>query len=413
MTGTGRRRTPVSIVCVFNDTDVRIGCLDRSIQALLATAPETEYLPVDNTTGRFPSAGAALNDGARRARHAVVVLVHQDVYLHSLVALEEAAAALQDDPSLGLLGAVGVTANGSVSGVVRDRVVLIGRPSDPTTPVDSLDEVLFLVERDRMLADPISEHPDLAWHAYAVEYGARVRSQGLRVATDHLPLTHNSMTTNLHRLAEAHHTVADLYPGLLPLHTTCGVVRASQARSRWRQAWRRRHGVATWWRESLAALEHARSSGGSVRDVVLGDIRLTVDDVLDDAGASALDVVNLVAAAPEPWQVSGLSRRGREVSATTASAADLDSLTTSLGRAEQGRALLVTGVDNASLVRLAPALRTVPHLVGLAEDTGAWVLCCPGAPDLRSAWPARRNAAFGWRRPASARAERAPVELAR
>ena len=44
--------------------------------------------------GRFGSAGAALNDGARRARNGVVVFVHQDVYLHSLVALEEAAAAL-------------------------------------------------------------------------------------------------------------------------------------------------------------------------------------------------------------------------------------------------------------------------------------------------------------------------------
>jgi len=86
-----QRRTPVSIVCVFNDPDVLTSCLERSILLGLADAPETEYLPVDNTDGQFASAGAALNDGARRARHDDVVLVHQDVYLHSLVALERAA----------------------------------------------------------------------------------------------------------------------------------------------------------------------------------------------------------------------------------------------------------------------------------------------------------------------------------
>lgn len=415
MTGTQPRRTPVSIVCVFNDLDVRTTCLDASIHAGTADAPQTEYLPVDNRDGQFSSAGAALNDGARRARHEVVVFVHQDVYLHSLVALEVAAAALQDDPDAGLLGAVGITSSGSVAGVVRDRVVLIGDPSSPSAQVDSLDEVLFMIERDRVLAEPLSEHPDLAWHAYAVEYGARVRSQGLRVRTHDVVLTHNSMTTNLDRLAEAHARVGQLYPDLLPLRTTCGVVRAEQHRGRWSTAWRRRHGVATWLRESLAAARLARLDGRNTRDVVLGDIRLTIDDVLDLVDAEHLDVVNLMAsrADAQGWTPVSVSRRGRDVSATALTA---DELARSLVAPQRDRVLLVADVDEDALRTLAPALRDVPHLVGLAQDTGAWILAGATVDHVRAPWPARRNAPFGLRpRPTTApeSSAGAPAELAR
>lgn len=396
MTPTDPRRTPVSIVCVFNDLDVRTTCLDASIRAGLPDAPETEYLPVDNRDGRFASAGAALNDGARRARHDVVVFVHQDVYLHSLVALEAAAAALKDDPGTGLLGAVGITSSGSVAGVVRDRVVMIGAPSSPSAQVDSVDEVLFMIERDRVLEQPLSEDPDLAWHAYAVEYGARVRDQGLRITTSDVVLTHNSMTTNLDRLAEAHHRIAELYPALLPLRTTCGVVRAPGERARWRAAWRRRHGVATWIRESVAAARLARHGRQHVRDVVLGDVRLTINDVLDIVSASGVDVVNVLptSADVEAWQPTLLWRRGRDVAVTATTA---EGLGQSVTARSPGRALLIAGVDGAAVKALAPALAGLPHLIGVAQDTGAWILCSPAVPGLRAPWPARRNAPFGLR----------------
>ncbi|NMR21441.1 glycosyltransferase [Cellulomonas fimi] len=399
-----RRRTPVSIVCVFNDLDVRTSCLDRSIEAGLADAPNTEYIPVDNRTGRFSSAGAALNDGARRARRDVVVFVHQDVYLHSLVALETAAAALQDEPDVGLVGAVGITSSGSVAGIVRDRVVLIGEPSSRSAQIDSVDEVLFMVERECMLDEPLTEHPDLAWHAYAVEYGARLRSKGLRVATRDVVLTHNSLTTNLSRLAEAHDLVADVYPHLLPIRTTCGVIRARRDRGRWRSAARRRHGVAVWLEESLAAARLARHAGLRTVDVVLGDIRLTIDDALRTLGVPAIDIVNLDASASGTgaWTVDSLSRRDRDVSARIA---DLDDAVRMVGGVRIDRALLVSGVDAHAMSRLAPALRGTPHVVGLARDTGAWVLChaitSQTGSGLRALWPGRRNAPFG-RRPGAA-----------
>ena len=96
----GEVRTPVSIVCVYNDPAVLESCLAASIKAGPGASRQTEVIPVDNVSNAFASAGAALNHGARMARNEVVVFVHQDVYLHSLPALEAAArSATGKEPS--------------------------------------------------------------------------------------------------------------------------------------------------------------------------------------------------------------------------------------------------------------------------------------------------------------------------
>ena len=88
----------------------------------------------------------------------------------------------------------------------------------------------------------------MVWHAYAVEYGLRVRRLGLRVGVTDIPLTHNSLTVNLARLDVAHAAVAARYPEMLPVRTTCGVVARQTVRSssggwlgsqRWRYSWLR------------------------------------------------------------------------------------------------------------------------------------------------------------------------------
>ena len=109
----------ISIVCVFNNAEVRKDCLDRSIDAYGGPVP-VDYIPVDNTAHDFRSAGAALNHGAARARHEVVVFVHQDVFLHSLDRIAQAAALLDGD-EWGVLGANGVTDRGVSVGRIRDR----------------------------------------------------------------------------------------------------------------------------------------------------------------------------------------------------------------------------------------------------------------------------------------------------
>lgn len=392
------RRVPVSIVCVFNDQDVRARCLDRSVEAGCPDAPRTEYLPVDNTANQFTSAGAALNHGIRSASNDVVVLVHQDVYLHSLAALENMAGVLLDDSGIGVAGAVGITGSGGVSGVVRDRVVVIGEPAGTGTTVDSLDEVLFMMTRLRALQEPLSEDPDLAWHAYAVEYGARMQTLGLRVIAADLPLTHNSMTTNLSRLAEAHAHVAALHPAVVPLHTSCGVVRASRDTSRWRRAVRRRRGAMAWLRESVTAAQLARAGLFPVTDVVLADIRLHIDDALATLDAGRLTIRNLepVLQGSADWTADALPRRNREVNAGIANA---DDAVAALQGREDDEAVLLTGVDARTLKHLAPALRDAPFLVGLLRDTGAWVLVHDEVASLDSLRTSRRTAPFALRGP--------------
>ncbi len=148
-----------------------------------------------------------------------------------------------------------------------------------------------MIERDRAVADPLSEDPDLAWHAYAVEYGARVRDQGLRVVATDLPLTHNSMTVNLDRLAEAHARVASS----IPATCRCRPPAASFASPGSVRAGGRCFAVAAGrprgLRESVLAVRLARQAGVRASDVALADIRLDIDDALELLAAPSLEVV--------------------------------------------------------------------------------------------------------------------------
>jgi hypothetical protein len=148
----------------------------------------------------------------RIARHKTVVLVHQDVCLHSGASPEAAARRLSDGSGHGLLGACGIDASGSVVGRMRDRICLLGRPLTGPCDVDSVDEVLFMAPRALLLDEPLTEAPELAWHAYAVEYGLRVRARGLRVGATRIPSTHNSLSGNLASLGAAHAAIARTHP---------------------------------------------------------------------------------------------------------------------------------------------------------------------------------------------------------
>ncbi|MDQ0799160.1 glycosyltransferase [Arthrobacter sp. SLBN-112] len=307
------RRVPVSVVCVFNNPGVLQECLTASVEAGRRQAVDLDYLPVDNTARQFSSAGAALNHGAALARNDVVVFVHQDVFLHSIPALERVAAAMMADLSLGMVGATGMTGEGRLLGLIRDRIVLSGHQETGLADVDSLDEVLFMMRRDQIRRQPLSEEPDLSWHAYAVEYGARLRSTGSRVAVANIPLTHNSLSINLDRLAEAHLWIAGAYPDQLPIVTTCGTVQqrprvpsvlAGLVNS---QKWRYR-----WLRESVSARKLRNKS--PLRPVtVLGDLRRDIDDICTAAGVGTATVINVLprsAGGHELGEPLELGRRG-------------------------------------------------------------------------------------------------------
>ena len=277
---------PISVVCVFNNVDVLDECLARSVEAYVGDI-EVEFLPIDNTAHEFATAGAALNHGVGRSTCDVVVFAHQDVFLHSIERLFDASRMLSSD--WGLIGANGVSHEGLNIGRIRDRVQVIGKSARTPEEVDSVDEVLFMARREILVDHPISEDPLLAWHAYAVEYGLRLRSLGFRVGATDLGVTHNSLTVNLAKLDLAHERVGDLYPLARPINTTCGVVGRSVPQWRswnliqnhgWRLRWLRHSALA------MRARHHLRLP------VVLSDIRHEVD-LLPISEARPLRLINL------------------------------------------------------------------------------------------------------------------------
>jgi hypothetical protein len=385
----------VSLVCVFNNQAVREECLDRSLAG--ADLDRVELVAVDNTDQRFATAGAALNHGARLARHDVVCFVHQDVYLHSLSRLLEVAERLGADAGdWGLLGAAGIDADGAVVGLLRDRVQLIGASAIEPVEVDSLDEVLFLARRELVLREPLAEDSDLAWHAYAVEYGVRLRDLGLRVGAVDLAITHNSLTVNLARLAEAHQRVAELHPAAVPVRTTCGVVGAEPSWLRSssvvrRHGWRRR-GLA----ESLTA-RRARERAGAGRPV-LADVRLDVDDVVLLPG-ERFRVVNVdrtsafSSVAGDPLE---LTRRGEPFELVAVhSAADLLAHL----RSETPGPLLCTNLAIDDLAGLGAAGVVGDDAVVGIHESDVWLLTGVAVDRLPPAWLSGRAVPFNALRP--------------
>ena len=391
----GEVRTPVSIVCVYNDPAVLESCLAASIKAGPGASRQTEVIPVDNVSGAFASAGAALNHGARMARNEVVVFVHQDVYLHSLPALEAVAATLLADPAIGVLGAVGVDHRGEVIGAMRDRVVPLGRSTSVPVDVDSLDEVLFMVTRSQVLREPLSESPDLAWHAYAVEYCLRMRASGRRAAAVDIPLTHNSMTTNLARLDVAHRSVGHTYAGLVPVRTTCGIVAGEHGAGTTSWPVRRASGARTFWGESVRARRVRRSlrgvaqDRGHARQVVLADIRLLVDDVARLAGSSSIRVID-PSRDGTVGEAEGLERNGLAFSAATLR---WPGVVAAVAATTPDQLLLVSGLRPEEIAPLA-ATAPGPYVVGLARDTGLWLLLGPDPAALAPLWSRPRNRPF-------------------
>jgi hypothetical protein len=391
-------RRPVSIICVFNDAPVREHCLDSSIERHRTEVDDLDYVMVDNRDGAFLSAGAAFNAGATRARHDHLVFVHQDVVLHSLAALERAAATLDADPGIGLAGAIGVEHDGRLVGRIRDRVVLLGkRTNGAPVDVDAIDELLFIVPRRVFDHARLSEAPTFAWHAYAVEYGLRLRRNGLRVCAVDVPLTHNSLSQNVEDLDAAHAEIARTYADALPVQTTTQIVPLPGLIGRIaglipQHAWRVR-----WLRESVAAHLGRRLLGSTY--CLLGDIRMCIDDLL--AIADPLLTINLdregtfVEDRPDPLV---LRRLERELHVTSGG---VEKTIASIRAAPEGINVLVSGLTFRDLRALARHVSHTGSLLGYRGEVGYWLLVGPSVPDVAARLRSRRSTPVGMGRDAT------------
>ena len=292
-----------------------------------------------------------------------------------------------------MVGANGVTASGESVGLLRDRAQLLGRSAPTPIDVDSLDEVLFITSGRRSNGTRCARET-LAWHAYAVEYGMRMRtSEGVWAPMDSA-ISHSSLTMILPGSMWPTRQSATATRNDRPIETTCGTIVAHEPR--WRQSaivkqygWRWR-----WLRLSLVG-RRVRTMAPSAA-VVLADIRRDIDLIpFSDADPLYLFDLdrsgNFVGLAPDALR---LSRFGKPVVAR--SLIDVAQVEAELVRLPRGSRFLVVGLQLAELARLTRS-ETVAEancVVGIQEGL-LWLLGGVPVRELPTEWSAPRATPFG------------------
>ena len=206
---------PITFVACVND--------DAQLAANLAHSPcLRDPSPHELLVFRgCANAAEGLNAGIEQARHEIVVLVHQDVYLPEgwparLVAQWRLAE--QQGGPLGVAGVFGVLDRGvpfdAIGRVVhRDR--LLSHRSLPAD-VDGLDELLMVLPRDT----PLRVDGDLGWHLYGTDLALQAQQKGLRVVVVDAPCHHNSLTGRVPwQYRESERVLARKWEEFLPIHT--------------------------------------------------------------------------------------------------------------------------------------------------------------------------------------------------
>jgi SAM-dependent methyltransferase len=235
------------VICVSDEGTLKANLL--SSPCLGAGSPHEVLLMRD-----CRSAAEGLNRGLARARHELVVCVHQDVYLPRgwpARLWQQYQRARELYGPIGVLGVYGVRCRGEevvrVGRVVdRDRLLNDGcRSGEPSrtsgaagaarlaaptegsefpAPVDTLDELLLAVPREANL----SFDPRLGFHFYGADLCLAAGQKSLASAVVDALCFHNSphvsLPADFHQSGQA---FAAKWAARLPLATSCGWMDAS------------------------------------------------------------------------------------------------------------------------------------------------------------------------------------------
>jgi hypothetical protein len=173
------------------------------------------------------NAADGLNQGIGRARHRLVVCLHQDMYLPRNWPqrfLSQYGRAARSCGNVGVVGVYGVARRGDSvlrAGHVVDRDRLLREPARLPALIETLDEILLAVPKDT----PLAFDPRLGFHFYGADLCLAARQRGLAaVAVDALCF-HNGrnvdLTPDFYRSGAA---FAAKWSPYLPVATSCAVV---------------------------------------------------------------------------------------------------------------------------------------------------------------------------------------------
>ena len=184
----------VSVICVYNSE----AQLNAQLKASLRGQDlEYEFIGLDNASGAFPSAAAALNQGAKISAGDVLVFSHQDIFLKTEDTLRELAEAIAACETGTIVGTQGVkepsrtyyenlTAGADYDAALQEKC------EKRLYEVSCVDEGLFGMTRATWERHPFDEALCDNWHLYAVEACLWAREQGHSVFVQPVQLHHFS-----------------------------------------------------------------------------------------------------------------------------------------------------------------------------------------------------------------------------
>lgn len=177
-----------SILCTYYNKQVFDQYTNKSI--LEQEYDDLEFIPIDNSDGRFSSAGQAYNDKAFKAKGDYLIFVHQDVKLYSRIWLATLAK-LVGSIEFGIAGCSGVSATGQRLGFIKDRKTIWGRPFCVPQKAQTVDESIMIIPK-KVFVSMGGFDPSLGWNSYGTDFSLKCLAQELSVLVFPLFLWHDS-----------------------------------------------------------------------------------------------------------------------------------------------------------------------------------------------------------------------------
>lgn len=174
----------ISIVAVYNDDNLLNRILIPSIKNQTA---KHELILIDNTGGKFKSAAAAFNFGAKQANGEYIMFVHQDVELDLPSWLETAENLVRNIPDLGIAGVAGMSEGGK-DDKERGRgyfsycgeIWQYSNAVQASEQVQTLEECLLIIPRAVFNKLQFDEIIFDSWHCYGTDYCLSIAQLGLK-----------------------------------------------------------------------------------------------------------------------------------------------------------------------------------------------------------------------------------------
>lgn len=170
----------ISIICVYND----IAILEKYLlKSLKNQSIRYELILLDNTSGKYNSAAAALNFSGFRANGKYLMFVHQDFKLGSNTWLEEAENILSNLEKFGVAGVAGKSTRKCISNIKENIPPVLAGSIQITKSkeVQTIDECLIIVPKNLFNKTQFDKFTCDNWHLYASDYCLTVKKLGYKI----------------------------------------------------------------------------------------------------------------------------------------------------------------------------------------------------------------------------------------